>query len=129
MSAGLEREAREAAQADDLRARYGRTYNFMQGFQSGYLAAATAREKELAELSVRNKDLTAAIGAWQSAHESDQKEIASLRAKLDAVPVEEIRAVCEWELGLDFPDTAAISSWLATVTKPIPLPEGEGDAR
>lgn len=40
---------------------------------------------EIAELKVRNNDLAAAIGAWQSAHESDQLEIASLRAKLEAV--------------------------------------------
>lgn len=54
-------------------------------FRVGYLAAATAREKELAQLRLM---MDTALDAL----ESRNAEIASLRAKLEAVPVEEIRA-------------------------------------
>lgn len=106
-----------------------------------YIRAATAREKELEELSVRNKDLAAAIGAWQSARESDQREIeelkaerstlidtwakykaikdaesASLWAKLEAVPVEAIVRVFQY-VRMDCPREPEIERWLATVGK------------
>lgn len=87
----LEREAREAIDRWELADTWDGS--FMRRAEDGgyvmyvdHLAAATAREKELAELSIRNKDLAAAIGAWQSAHESDQQEITSLRAKLFPLP-------------------------------------------
>ena len=58
---------------------------------------------------------------------ANEQEIATLRArvaelsaKLEAVPVEEMKAIVEWELGLDYPceASAAIDRWLATETKP-----------
>ena len=66
----LEREAREAAvafwNAQPVHPRFSG-----DDFIHGYIAAATAREKEIEEL----------------------------RSKLAAVPVEELKAFCEWELG------------------------------
>lgn len=80
----LEREAREAAQADDLKAQYGRTHNFMQGFQHGYLAAATARDKENEELRARATQLES---DFDGVRENLSAEVAGLRVtvlKLEA---------------------------------------------
>lgn len=93
-------------------------------------AAATARDKELADLSVRNKDLTAAIGAWQSAHESDQKEIASLRARVAELEGREILwRELEGYVGasyLDHGEYRRVCEIQKLLSPPIPLPEGKG---
>ena len=99
MSADLERKVREAAldHGEWLEADHDET-NY-DAYVAGYLAAATLREKEIATLRAR---------------------VAELSAKLEAVPVEEMKAIVEWELGLDYPceASAAIDRWLATETKP-----------
>ena len=52
---------------------------------------------------------------YLAAAEPREKEIASLRAKLEAGPVTAMRELDEWELGLEYPCEAAaiISEWLA----------------
>lgn len=78
-----------------------------QAFVAGYLRGHTDRGVEAT-----------------TARDEYDAEIASLRAKLEAVPVEEIRTSRQTianERELD-----AIDRWLATVTKPVPLPETKG---
>lgn len=107
----LEREAREA---------YGNFPKYptsdqvvsMDGFVSGYLAAAEPREKRIAEL----RTSLMLIGAN---FDSAVKRIAELEAKVAAVPVAAMKELDEWELGLDYPCEAAavISEWLVGLAK------------
>jgi len=141
MSADLEREAREAALlSTPMGTRYDEDLccydndSLRDEFVLGYLAAATLREKEIEKLRAGCRRMewdSAEAMALVLAHEgkiaTQDAEIATLRArvaelsaKLEAVPVEEMKAIVEWELGLDYPceASAAIDRWLATETKP-----------
>ena len=94
----LEREAREESKSFAKKKKKRRINKEMgqigaseRGFYFGFKAAATAREKEIEEL----------------------------RAKLEAVPVEEIRRRNQSHIldGADAEDVDAIDRWLSTVTE------------
>ena len=91
-------------------------------FQHGYIAAATAREKRIAELEDSNHRTHDILDAVRANEEHLEGEVLRLRAKLAAVPVEEIRE-CSKECRNTWPeegiadDARAIDRWLATVTK------------
>ena len=131
----LEEEAREAAERyrescslDAVGER--QLHDEVIGYGNGYLAAATAREKEIEELRAGCRRMewdSAEAMALVLAHEgkiaTQDAEIATLRArvaelsaKLEAVPGEEMKAIVEWELVLDYPSEAssAIACRLAT---------------
>ena len=133
----LEEEAREAWINDSS---VSASDDRVVCYRAGYLAAATARDKE-------NAQLRTSLMLTGANFDSAVKEIEELRVKLEAVPVASI----SWGRDLLYnaanehdhfcrnnsigepkyserlrEDAGNIDRWLATVTEPIPLPEGEG---
>ncbi len=125
MSADLERKVREAAEQalDKKRSLLEWTdnaYLYGDGYRDGYLAAATLREEGYKEAFLLAAAQANMIGELEFEIATLRARVAELSAKLEAVPVEEMKAIVEWELGLDYPceASAAIDRWLATETKP-----------
>ena len=93
------------------------------------LAAATAREKEIEELKtktalleVERNAMLVVLTDYKRADREAYAEIASLRAKLEAVPVEEITEARNFLRTIGrtmkaYAVTDTIDRWLATVTK------------
>ena len=128
----LEREAREAKHEHScslLRMGLRPTAAIERGYhyELGYLAAATAREKEIEELRRVLDRARKAINAYEKDEQALMDEATSLRAKLEAVPVEEVRhsaSLARIYLSHEMfcqpqPNERldTIDRWLATVTK------------
>ena len=91
-------------------------------FQKGFIAAAEPREKELSELRPKLADRNKRLAAAFDKHDSLCAEIASLRAKLEAVPVEEIKECAKlcrdvWPEEGIADDARTIDRWLAGLAK------------
>lgn len=116
MSADLEREAREAAEAiaGDTYAR-GSIYwdRCVTDCSRAFIAAATLREKEIEEL--RSKlvqqahDYRAQVIFWGENADQRTAEIATLRARVAAVSAQltEAKSAIRWMHGYDEPGTEA----------------------
>ena len=127
----LEWEAREAKHEHScslLRMGLRPTAAIERGYhyELGYLAAATAREKEIEELRRVLDRARKAIDAYEKDEQALMDEATSLRAKVEAVPVEpvpveSIKAALKALTFAWIPDNLkhadAIDRWLATVTK------------
>lgn len=121
-SAAIEREAREESKSfakrtfeSGIAVDMGQIGASERGFYFGFKAAATLREKALAEVTGERNALIMSVHFKLEEIIAKDAEIATLRAKLAAVPVDEIRRLASATMLRS--DLACIFRWLTTVTK------------